>query len=224
MFFNKNTIIFCGYFGSGKTELSINYALRLAENQYKTALIDLDIVNPYFRSRDEKQFLETRGIIVASSSILSAGSDLPALSPKILGLLQQKDMKIIIDVGGDDVGAKVLRRFKRDIDGYELIMVINVFRPFTEDKEGILKIIESIQKSSGMCVTGLINNSNLGNETTIEHLIRGMEIIKKIESETGIPLKFHCLNKELINAALEYGLLEPILPLSFFMVPVWLKN
>lgn len=118
----------------------------------------------------------------------------------------------------------MLRRFKRDIDSYDLYVVINVFRPFTKDKEGVLKIIETIQKSSGMNVTGLINNSNLCNETTLEHLKWGMQIIKYVENETGIPLKFHCIKDDLLDVALKYSFLEPILPLSFFMVPVWLKN
>lgn len=219
----KKNIIFCGYYGSGKTEVSINYALKLSKEMCKTTLIDLDIINPYYRSRDESEFLYEKGIITASSSIQSMGTDLPALSPKILGLLQQKDTKTVIDLGGDDLGAKILRRFKQNISSYDLVIVVNVFRPFTKDEFGILEMIESIQDISGMNITGLVNNSNLGKNTRLEHLIKGNDIISSVKSKTEIPIVFHSIKKELYTAATNYNFNEPILPLDFFMVPTWEK-
>jgi hypothetical protein len=224
VFSTKDKIIFCGNFGSGKTEISINYVLELAKRGVKAALVDLDIVNPFFRSRDEKCLLESKGVTVISSSILSKGADLPALSPHILGLIQEKNSKVVFDLGGDDIGSKILGRFKNDLeDNYELFFVINVFRPFTNNKEGIIQSLYSIEKASGLKITGLVNNSNLGTESDIGHLIKGKELLNQIKEELNIEIKFHCLKEDLLDLVKEYNIKEPIFPLKRYMVPIWEK-
>lgn len=182
----KNITVISGHYGSGKTEVSLNLAILNKVDM----LIDLDIVNPYFRSREAEDKLEELNIEVVSSPLgNSPGSDLPYLSARIYAPFHNENIKAIIDLGGDDVGAKVFRQFGDfNLDDVDHLFVVNVFRDRTSTKEGIIKTVKEIEGSSGLKVKGLINNSNLLRDTTIEDLIYGEQIIKEAAKELNLEI------------------------------------
>ncbi len=188
--FEKRINIFTGHFGSGKTEVAVNYALRLAESNYKTSIVDFDIVNPYFRTADAKEELERNNIWAILPMYANTNVDVPAIPPEIYSLFQKKEYKAVLDVGGDDLGAKAVARFKEEIlnDDYEMFFVINTRRGMTDTPEKILEMIALIEDSAKIKVTKLINNSNLLEETTPEIILEGNEIISQVSKKLGIPI------------------------------------
>lgn len=184
----KRVTVISGHYGSGKTELSVNLAI----SKRVDMLIDLDIVNPYFRSRETEQLLNEVGVEVVSSPLgNSPGSDLPYLSARIHGPFHNQKLSAIIDLGGDDVGAKVFRQFGDfDVSFVDHLLVINVFRERTSDKEGIVKVIREIEESSGLKIKGLINNTNLLKNTTIQDIIYGQNIIKEVSKELNLDIVY----------------------------------
>lgn len=190
--FNKRISIFTGHFGSGKTEVAVNYAFKMSEKFNKTAIVDFDIVNPYFRTTDAKAVLEESGIWVVTPMYANSNVDVPAIPPEVNALFEKKEYKVVLDVGGDDLGARVLGRYRDEIlqDDYEMFFVINVRRPMTDTIEKILEMIKSIESSSGLRVTKLVNNTNLLQYTSAEDVIEGSKIIKSISDKIGIPIGF----------------------------------
>lgn len=188
--FEKRINIFTGHFGSGKTEVAVNYALKLAEAHYKTAIVDFDIVNPYFRTADAKEELEKNNIWVILPMYANTNVDVPAIPSEIYSLFQKKEYKAVLDVGGDDLGAKAVSRFKEEIlsDDYEMFFVINTRRGMTDTPEKILEMIALVEDSANIKVTRLINNSNLLEETTPEIILEGNGIISEVSEKLGIPL------------------------------------
>ncbi len=188
--FEKRINIFTGHFGSGKTEVAVNYALKLAEADYKTAIVDFDIVNPYFRTADAKEELEKNNIRVVLPMYANTNVDVPAIPPEIYSLFQDKEYKVVLDVGGDDLGAKAVSRFKEEIlnDDYEMFFVINTRRGMTDTPEKILEMIALIEDSANIKVTRLVNNSNLLEETTPEIILEGNSIISMVSGISGIPM------------------------------------
>lgn len=199
--FEKRLNIFTGHFGSGKTEVAVNYALKLAEADYKTAIVDFDIVNPYFRTADAKEELEKKNIWVILPMYANTNVDVPAIPPEIYSLFQKKEYKAVLDVGGDDLGAKAVSRFKEEIlsDDYEMFFVINTRRGMTDTPEKIIEMIALIEDSANIKVTRLINNSNLLEETTPEIILEGNRIISQVSEKLGIPLSITAGLEEVIN-------------------------
>ena len=189
---DKRIRIISGHYGSGKTEFAINYAVKLNEMGMKTAISDLDIVNTYFRSREKAFELENMGIKVIYSSIKNGNYDIPAISPEIATPVKDKSYNYIIDLGGDDVGAVTLTRLIPILDKSEVdfIMVVNTKRPETSTKEGIIYHKKSLEKATGLNITGFVNNTNLVRETTEETLKEGENILFEVSKETGIPVKY----------------------------------
>ena len=194
MFINDKRIrIIIGHYGSGKTEFSVNYAMKLKQaTSSKVAIADLDIVNVYFRSREKQVMLEAQGIKVIASSIAGNALDLPAVAADIITPLEDKSYEYVIDVGGDSVGARVLGRFKNYIeDGdYDMFMVVNANREQTMDVEGIKRHKETIEATSRLKVTGFINNTHLIRETTLEDVLKGDKLLKEASKELGIPIRY----------------------------------
>jgi len=194
MFINDKRIrIIIGHYGSGKTEFSVNYAMKLKQaSSSKVAIADLDIVNVYFRSREKQVMLEEQGIKVIASSIAGNALDLPAVAADIITPLEDKSYEYVIDVGGDSVGARVLGRFKNYIeDGdYDMFMVVNANREQTMDLEGIKRHKETIEATSRLKVTGFINNTHLIRETTLEDVLKGDKLLKEASKELGIPIRY----------------------------------
>ena len=194
MFINDKRIrIIIGHYGSGKTEFSVNYAMKLKQaTSSKVAIADLDIVNVYFRSREKQVMLEAQGIKVIASSIAGNALDLPAVAADIITPLEDKSYEYVIDVGGDSVGARVLGRFKNYIedDDYDMFMVVNANREQTMDVEGIKRHKETIEATSRLKVTGFINNTHLIRETTLEDVLKGDKLLKEASKELGIPIRY----------------------------------
>ncbi|HOM02700.1 MAG TPA: hypothetical protein PLH43_07735 [Acetivibrio sp.] len=189
---NKRISIFTGHFGSGKTEVAVNFALRLREQNINTAIVDFDIVNPFFRTTDVKRELESKNIWVVSPLYANTNVDVPALPAEIYTLFEKKEYNVVFDVGGDDLGARALSRFKEEIenDDYEMYFVINTKRPMTDTVEKIEQMIFEIESASRLKVSKLVNNTNLVGKTTVEDVIEGHKMIKELSRKLNIPVAF----------------------------------
>lgn len=199
--FDKRINLFTGHFGSGKTEVAVNYALKLAEADYKTAIVDFDIINPYFRTADAKEELEKHGIWVLLPMYANTNVDIPAIPPEIYSLFQNKEYKAVLDIGGEDLGAKAVSRFRDEIinDDYEMFFVINTKRGMTDTPDKIMEMLEIVENSARIKVTKLINNSNLLEETTPMILIEGNKIINEVSQRTGIPIAISAGMEEVMS-------------------------
>jgi hypothetical protein len=189
---SKRINIFVGHFGSGKTEVAVNYTLKLSEVNAKTAIVDLDIVNPYFRTADAKSELEKRNIWVITPLYANTNVDVPALPAELNALFEKKEYSVVLDVGGDDLGAKALSRYKEEIlkEDYEMFFVINTRRPMTDTVEKTMIMIENIEASSRLKVTSLVNNTNLLSYTSIDDVIEGHKLIEIVSQKLNKPIAF----------------------------------
>jgi hypothetical protein len=214
---DRRVRIITGQFGSGKTEFAVNYVRKLAKLVKRPAIADLDIVNPYFRSRQKAELLQNEGIEVISSSITTDSSDMPALSQRIMVPFLTKDYDYVVDLGGSSDGTIVLGRLFKYIDQKEtdFFMVVNVFRPETENVQGILDQKELIEKSSGLKVTAFINNTNLIHETREEHIIYGNDILKEASAICGVPIKYTTL---MTDEGLDKNKIEPFIEGELFQM------
>lgn len=191
MISNKRVLLLCGHYGSGKTNIAVNLALRLRQKEERVTIADLDIVNPYFRTKDSKEELEKAGIRLICSNYANSNVDIPALPPDLYALTDDRTMRAVIDVGGDDRGALVLGRLAPGLlaeNNYEMLMVINSYRPLTPDAASTVEIMREIELAGGIRFTGLINNSNLGAETTPETVLTSMQYANEVSDLSGLPL------------------------------------
>jgi len=190
--------IICGHYGSGKTNFAINYAIDKARDGNKVILADMDIVNPYFTSSEYSDFLMAKGVTVISPSFAFTNVDVPAL-PASMGSLFDSDSDVIIDAGGDDVGAVALSRFSEKVRGrgYEMLYVTNMYRPFTSDADGSVEILRDIEGTCGLKATAVVNNSHLKTLTTVSTITDSIEYAKEVSSKAGIPLKFTVVPKSI---------------------------
>lgn len=220
----KRITIYTGNLGSGKTEIAINTALGLMKQGKKTALVDLDIINPYFRTRLVKDKLESTGLHIVSPDSKYSFSDQPAVSPAVKGVLLNNEITGVFDVGGDDVGAIALGQYRDQFPKgeYHLLFAVNCCRPFTGNPEGIIKYLNSIENASGMKVTGLVNNTNLGSETSLNTVIAGYKTLSEVSEFLGLDIVFTCVKKELESATRkELGEKNPVLTMEKFMKTPW---
>jgi DNA repair exonuclease SbcCD nuclease subunit len=189
---DKRINIFTGHFGSGKTEVSVNYAIKLIEKGKITAIVDFDIVNPYFRTADVKELLEKKGIWVVTSQYANTNVDVPALPPEINTIFEKKEYTIVLDVGGDEIGARVLSRYREEIlkDDYEIFFVVSARRPMTDTAEKIVEVISEIEYSSRLKITKLVNNTNLLDSTEIEDIVEGQRLVEEVSARLNIPIAF----------------------------------
>ena len=191
---NKRVLLLCGHYGSGKTNIAVNLAKAIKREYPTVTLADLDIVNPYFRSKDSAAELEEAGIRLICSNYANSNVDIPALPPDLYALTDDRRMRAIIDVGGDDRGALVLGRLAPSIleeNDYEMLMVINCYRPLTRDAASTLEVMREIEYAGGIRFTALVNNSNLGGETTAETVLASLGYIDEICRLSGLPLWMH---------------------------------
>lgn len=222
MFNEKRLRIITGHYGSGKTEFAVNYTLGLAATGQKTAIVDLDIVNPYFRSRQMEPFFEEKGIRVISSSIKGLSGDIPALSPEIFTVFQDKSYQAVIDVGGDRAGATALGRYHEylDIEPYEMMFVLNANRRMTHDLDGAISYIREIEVGSRQKITSLVNNTHLCGETTIEEVMRGQQLCEQVSDALGLPIKYIVVQKNLVSS-LPKNLKGEVFPIDIYMKKPW---
>ncbi|MFN7252157.1 MAG: hypothetical protein ACK4M9_15355 [Anaerobacillus sp.] len=199
----KRIKIITGHFGSGKTEIAINLAIKESEKYPKVALNDLDVINPYFRSRDVGEHLKKLGVELIAPKGVLATADLPIVSPEIYRVLNDKSYRVIIDVGGDKDGATALGQYYHHLkdEDYELLFIINANRPYVSSVEGVINTIRQIEAVSRLSVTGLINNTNLGcNETTLDNVVLGSKISEEVSKNLNIPFLYTTLSDYLGNS------------------------
>lgn len=197
--FGKKHILITGHYGTGKSNIAVNIAIASAKIK-KTTLVDLDIVNPYFRSADNTDILEKNGVKVLTTNFANTNIDAPSLPASIYSVFSS-DETVIWDIGGDDSGAIALGRFSDKIkaDGYSCLYVINKFRPLTETADDMSEYLTAIELSARLNVTGIINNSNLGPETDSDTLKAGLITAKNLANQTGIELVCSTAERNLIT-------------------------
>ena len=221
---HKRLTLFAGHYGSGKTNIAVNYALHLAAEGKKVCIADLDIVNPYFRTKDSEKELAEAGIELISPQFANSNVDLPALPAESYRLVQDKGIYGIMDIGGDDRGAYALGRFSPAIleeGNYRMAFVANCYRPLTRTPEDALEILKEIEGACGLRFTCLVNNSNLGPETTPETLLDSFAYIEKLSELSGLPLWLHTAESTVAQALPET--ITPVLSLrlqeKYFALP-----
>ncbi|MBO8137791.1 MAG: hypothetical protein H0Z40_06615 [Desulfotomaculum sp.] len=217
--------IFTGNLGSGKTEIAINFALHLRKKAEKVFLVDLDIINPYFRTRLARDCLGESGLNVVCPTADLANADVPALSPAVRGALQVEGGFCVCDIGGDDVGAIALGRFKPLLppERYNFYFVINTLRPLTKTVKAIEEMLDSIEKTSRLKATALVNNTNLGAETTVDVVLNGEKLVQEAAEKLNLPVAFTAAGRDLVPVLRERGI-KNVLPLDFYMLPPWKRE
>lgn len=199
---NKRITLFAGHYGSGKTNISVNYALWLKKEYEKVVIADLDIVNPYFRSKDSEKHLEERGIHLISSEYANSNVDVPAMPSEAYAIIDNKQTVAVIDVGGDDRGALAMGRYAPAIleeNDYEMLFVINKYRPLTPDCASTVAVMHEIETACGMKFTGIVNNSNLGDETDEETVLNSVSYADEVSKASGLPIRMTTVKENLFN-------------------------
>ncbi|MBQ7236026.1 MAG: hypothetical protein IJX03_02580 [Clostridia bacterium] len=221
--FDKRVTVFMGHYGSGKTFTAVNYALALAKLGKPVSIYDLDIVNPYFRTVDALETLNKNGVELVVSPFAETNVDIPAMNAKSYKMVDDKSRFAVADIGGDDRGALALGRFADKIkeeNDYDALFVVNPFRPETRDVEGAIQVKEEIERAGKLAFTGIVNNANLGLETNIEDVLKGLEFAEKLSKVTGLPVKFSAVRRDLISEKTE--IIKEILPIDPIKYGDWL--
>ncbi len=216
-------VIIVGAYGSGKTEVSVNLAASLSECGVPVRLADLDLVNPYFRSREARDILRMMGVDVVLPPAQYMQADLPILTPEVSGMLRHPTGLILLDVGGDDVGATVLAALADAMKGKpaEVLQVINPNRPYTDSVAGCLKIRREIEAKAKMAITGIVGNANLMEETTVDVVMEGYEFCQQVADAGKTPLVFITTPAELLTQLPKNDIQCPVLALKRQLVPPW---
>jgi len=188
---HKRLTLFAGHYGSGKTNIAVNYALRLAGEGKDVVIADLDIVNPYFRTKDSAAVLEKAGVKLISPQFANSNVDLPALPAEAYRLVQDKSIYGIMDIGGDDRGAYALGRYVptlKEENNYRMVFVANCYRPLTRTPEEAMEVMREIEEACKLRFTDIINNSNLASETTPETVLESQDYMEKLSVLSGLPI------------------------------------
>ena len=212
---HKRLTLFAGHYGSGKTNVAVNYALLLAKEGKQVCIGDLDIVNPYFRTADSEKVLAEAGVTLISPQFANSNVDLPALPAEAYRLVEDKSIYGIMDIGGDDRGAYALGRYVPAIkaeNNYRMIFVANCYRPLTRTPEEAIEVMREIEAACGLAFTDIVNNSNLGPETSPETVLASLPYIEELSKLSGLPVFAH--TAEITVAEALIGKLDPVLPLQ----------
>lgn len=200
MMTDKRLLILCGHYGSGKTNLAVGMALKLRETRPRLAVADLDIVNPYFRTRDSGADFAHAGIRLICSDFASSNVDLPAMPADLYAITDDTGLSCVLDIGGDDRGALALGRLAPAIlqeNNYDMWLVLNAYRPLTRTPEDVREVQEEIEHASGLRFTGMVNNSNLGEETTGDVVLASVPFAAECAALCGLPLCMTSVRAEL---------------------------
>jgi len=215
--------IIIGHFGSGKTEISINLSLFVKEQHAKVALSDLDVINPYFRSREVRSHLEKFGIELIAPQGKIATADLPYVSGELNRVIIDSEYKVIIDVGGDKDGAVALGQFYNQLKNqdYQMYFVVNTKRPYVSTAEGIKETIKQIELVTRLKTSALINNTNLGMETTADDVIRGFEITSEASRLLNLPVLYTTVSSHLQEETKAFASIHDVIYIERFMKLPW---
>lgn len=218
-----NITVFAGGFGSGKSEVALNYAFRQAEQSADVVLADLDLVNPYFASRDLREKLGQAGIRLAAPSGQLAFSDVPAIPAEIIGLIRQ-DNNMIIDLAGDEVGSLVLGYLSQYVaarSNYELLLVLNPYRPFAQDTLSVLLLRDQLEQAARLKFTGIVSNPNLLGETRPDLIREGHARVVDFSQALNIPVRYLTIERKFLrDLTAEYG--EVLQAIDLYLRPEWM--
>lgn len=220
----KRLTLFAGHYGSGKTNIAVNYALMLAQQGKRVCIGDLDIVNPYFRTKDSAEKLKAAGVELISPQFANSNVDLPALPAEAYRLVQDKECYAVADIGGDDRGAYALGRYVPSIleeQNYQMVFVANFCRPLTRTAEEALEVMREIEAACGLQFTHIVNNTNLGTETTAQTVVDSLDEAEKLSTLSRLPILFN--SAEAIVAKELNGKINSVFPLQlqdkYFDIP-----
>ena len=213
MSMHKRVTLFAGHYGSGKTNLAVNWALGLKKQGRRVVIADLDIVNPYFRTKDSAALLEENGIEVVSPEFANSNVDLPALPAELYGVVQNRQRYAVMDIGGDDRGAVALGRYAPYIleeNDFEMIFVANFMRPLTLTPADALEVMREIEQAGGIPFTSIVNNTNLGPLTEPETVLSGLEKCRELSALCGLPVLFTSARRDIASKLN----ISPLLPID----------
>ena len=219
---HKRLTLFAGHYGSGKTNIAVNYAMLLAAEGKKVCIADLDIVNPYFRTKDSAAELEAMGVTLISPQYANTNVDLPALPPESYRPVQDRSVYGVLDIGGDDRGAYALGRFTDAIkaeDNYRMAFVVSCYRPLTATVEDALEIMREIEAAAGLQFTCIVNNSNIGGETTKQTVLDSLDYIDRLSRASGLPLWIHTAEKTVAEELTGLSVMPMTLQKKYFDLP-----
>ena len=187
----KRVTLILGHYGSGKTNIAVNLAVAYRKVRERVAIADLDIVNPYFRTKDSLDLLKEKDIRLIVSEYANSNVDIPALPQDMYAVTDDKGLTCVLDIGGDDRGALVLGRLRPEIlreNDYEMLLVINMYRPLTATPEEAIEVLREIETAANMRCTGIVNNSNLGRETTAADVLASIPYAEEVSRLSGLPI------------------------------------
>lgn len=212
---HKRITLFAGHYGTGKTNIAVNYALALKKDGKNVCIADLDIVNPYFRTKDSAELLNEAGIDLISPQYANSNVDLPALPAQAYRIVEDKSTYSVVDIGGDDRGAYALGRYVpmiKEENNYRMVYVANCYRPLTRTADDAIEVMREIEAACGLKFTDIVNNSNLGELTTKETILDSLNFINELSEKTGCPVFLHTVKKELTQSL--NGELQNVLALT----------
>ena len=212
---HKRLTLFAGHYGSGKTNIAVNYAISLAKEGKQVCIGDLDIVNPYFRTADSAKELEKAGVTLISPQFANSNVDLPALPAEAYRLVEDKSIYGIMDIGGDDRGAYALGRYVpaiKEEGNYRMVFVANCYRPLTRTPEDALEVMREIEAACGLAFTDIVGNSNLGPETTPQTVLDSVDFMEKLSTLSGLPIFAYTAESSVAEQLA--GKLDPVIPLQ----------
>lgn len=211
----KRITLFAGHYGSGKTNIAVNYAIHIKKQGFDVVIADLDIVNPYFRTKDSEQDLKENGIELLCSDFAGTNLDIPALPQSMYRAVRDKNTYAVMDIGGDDAGAIALGRFAPYIleeNNYEMFFVVNFFRPLTRSAQEAFAVMKEVEQASGIKFTAIINNSNLGVSTTAEDVLSTQQEVEKLSELSSLPVVMTSAESEVCSAL--KGKIDNLFPLN----------
>jgi len=217
--FPHRLTIVTGHYGTGKTEFAVNLALSLAGEGERVSLADLDIVNPYFRCRERRGVLEEAGVRLIATSQACTDADVPSLPAELLSVFEDRSVRGVLDVGGDPSGARVLARWRPQIarEDFQVLYIVNANRPEVRTAESAAACLRGIESVIGLPCTGLVNNTHLCGETTVEELRRGAALAAEVSRLTGIPVICHTSEKRFLEELRDL----PLFPVEIQMRKPW---
>ena len=219
---HKRLTLFAGHYGSGKTNIAVNYAMHLADEGKRVIVADLDIVNPYFRTKDSEPELNEKGIDLISPRYANTNVDLPALPAESYRLVQDKSVFGVIDLGGDDRGAYALGRFAdaiKEENNYRMAFVINKYRPLTSTVDDAVEIMREIEAAAQIKFNCIVNNSNIGNETTADVVKESVNFAEELSAVTGLAVWLHTAEKKVAEELRDLEVLPLTLQKKYFDLP-----